>query len=1468
MKRNLTNRLIFLSGKILIYFSFNFIFCFLSSAQSSFLNGSTGVPLQECNYIPNFSVQNTCSSPGPIYSPNGQVFTPKGDLKALIIFAGFGQYDNNNSFSTWPVSSNTSVPSYLDPVTGSAPSLIFSNTSDFSTYAIPSNTTNKSISRFYYEMSKGTFRLMGDVFKDPATGIPVKININPSGAGSWGDCNKKVIQQIQTLYPTFNWAPYDSRKNWPNFQCDNSTSAPDNKPDYVIIIYRYSTSWVPQPTSNMLNFIGGSGGYSVLDGLSGINFNGYTFDGAGFTFCSPGEDPKPLFYHELAHELISMPHILGNNSTTGFHLYGMNGWSVMTGGGFKLNQCASSWERWISGWSELVTGPSAVNSDILNSASLTSNGEYILRDFATSGDAIRLKLPNTTDQYVWIENHQALSIFDHQPWAGQVASAGGEIIPDIDPGIYMYNEEMLDSRSNISTTFAYNENVVNGIRPINAQGNFDYSHSTVAPNRNWSDYWNNVLFTFNRGAENPISGINPWVSMLDDYPKPEQIAGSNDGMILRTHNYNGGQIENYSIIRESNGSSTNMLYANTGGRNSQSITNFNRRSDAFQVGDVLDLSSNPTIVSYPKFIDPPTDHLTPTLLSGISIRILSKDPNGDIHLKIGFNETDINRDVRWCGEISLTKIGTTYDVNVKTGKTLTLDKNGIPNRTRTAPFINPSVLDCQSSTVINLEPNSSMIVDNGSTLRLESNSILNVNSGAVLRIKRGSVLEMQPQSRINIENGGQVIIEGDQIADALLDYHPNAEIYIDGSTSVLDIQGKLKLEDNSNFTFGHNSIAHGYVRFGYTTNFPSDNIIAGANCSMTFIGTNRNRKVLLIDQETMYAPSALISFKVSTGTISLGSGSRWQANGLSTIISFSNSRITSSVVGINNQHRGITLFGQPNVTIDNSTFEYGRYGINALLTYGGAPLTITNSIFRQNTFGIYTTDKGLNLVGCHMYNNTYGWFANAMSFPSKMFSGQVGGSTNYANITGINYNGHASAPLYIEDPFINSNETGINVSGVPASVHCGSVSYNTFAGFKINKRAALLMDGNVAAKGAQVTAVNNGLTIKLLQANYIYLNKGFNDISPLAPQTQTVIAGVISSNGPIPIITNNNRWNNSANFSTSDYNVVDMNGTNILISDNAPLSSGITCGQAIPPCTGPLCDISKDALSYCPECPIVNSEDFNEPLNDASREILALMQSDSINNFSRSVELYYQILMNNFSTTGNERFILNFDYFKMIEALASAIEYEQIDIREGDLPRAVNEVLEVQNKFIEIATSGNDYFDKFHFNIEKAQTYRLANRRQLALNVLAQMTSWTQDDDMEMLQNFECIINKENAVLNGSVSLSSIPDVMEECRLENSSNRLSHSIQNSKSDTLNSDMKIPSFDNNIKIVQTKADVVINSEIQNGEFSLINSIGEVVYSNHFSYETVVNTSAFRTGLYIVIITDLKSNLKTHMRLLLD
>ena len=348
--------------------------------------------------------------PGQDYAPYGWDFTPKGDLRVLIICAGFGAPYDNYAVSGWAEGSNTFPTCLTDPTQRP----FYSNPSDFNN-PLPIDGV-RNISRYYYEMSGGQFRLMADLF-------PHRINIDASDItetdlDGWFQINLKVLETMKTQYPNFDWSPYDKRKNKSRYLFDSSdviTNPSDNKPDYVVFLYRFALSGWPQyPISGMEKWRGGAIGNSRATIYpKGLAYNGYTFDkGSGYIHYASISDFSEIFIHETAHNIYNCPHYANANGVAGYYFYGQNGWGAIKHFGWTPFACANGWERWYLDWIENIEA-NGVNTDIKSATDLNPTGEYTLRDYLTTGDVLRLKIPNGTgkNQYLWLENHQGLSIF-------------------------------------------------------------------------------------------------------------------------------------------------------------------------------------------------------------------------------------------------------------------------------------------------------------------------------------------------------------------------------------------------------------------------------------------------------------------------------------------------------------------------------------------------------------------------------------------------------------------------------------------------------------------------------------------------------------------------------------------------------------------------------------------------------------------------------------------------------------------------------------------------------------------------------------------------------------------------------------------------------------------------------------------------------------------------------------------------
>jgi Secretion system C-terminal sorting domain len=1197
--------------------------------------------------------------------------------------------------------------------------------------------------------------------------------------------------------------------------------------------------------------------------------------------------PLDAARHEFSHSLY------GGNT---FHTAG-GGWSggsnpdywiPVTGGWSNMSLAGASINSW-NGWDRLrldwkpsanAFNPSARNASLIEvNGDLDANnpsqaGIYILRDFVTTGDAIRIKLPfldptNEYPEFIWIENHRGMtangSPFDK--WKFEDPSN-----PCIDPmtsGIYMYMQIDKDIRQGTTNSQVFG-GWGNYTRPITADG---FSDRIFESNQVYNNCiaWQNTN-AFVKVADNPFTGAGDQEAVAVDINNVNNNNQLNAFDLLQNH------------VEKKNGTYYYNLFSGGNPRHAFTLAG----NKKLGIGTNPSSASLINLVSYNAPATGNSKNVRKTYLNGISVEILNQYSNGDIQIKVLFNDVDVDNDARWCSpEIVLNPISSAsgYSLNLKTGKTITLDQGTTASKIETPIFINGSpvfasntLMRCKAGTWINMETGSSLIIDNKSTLQVEAGAKIDIANGATLRVKRGSNLKLLTGSTINVADGGKIIIEEDPLNsanDGLLDYYPDAKIYLNGLNAVLEIAGKLNIQNNADFTFQYTNSQHGFVKFSKTNAWPSFNITAGANCKMTFNGSMKYRKMLEISQETLYGPNNLIAFTVTNGTTALHNDSRLQPS-FGGVVTINNARFTSNISGTNNQHRGVHLYGQANVTVSNCTFEYGKYGLYGFLTYGGVPMQISNCIFRHNTSGLFMHDKGITINSCNFYNNDIGWKSDLMSFPCRSNYGIAGGSLINKNTIAYDYSGSGSSPLWIEDPFINWNTYGVKTKGdqCNTTVHCGSVSFNEI-GFYNDYWSRLTMDENVSSKGAQVTAFQNATTIKLNQAAYVNLNKGANELTP-SNLINACVNGSMIPTGPIPIQCNNNKWNNLATFSQNDYSVTNLiNNTQMQLNDASPLSPMVACGQGIPPCPNPPCDNLSDALAYCPLCDIINTDDFvNDKLNDAAKDAIQEMKSSNPDNFILAVGLFRQILLENYiNPDSRESYILDISYTKMLEALGNAFLYNQVSAAENTpiLSNVVLMVIEVQDKLILDASNSGNYYMKFILSLDKANVLRLADRRDLALAFMGSIESWVQPDEIGYFNNLKCNFEIENKILLGEIPKENFEQALSNCLGGGSSNRMAQTSSNpnpslanlTHSNALNSDAI------NINIFPNPVLNVLNvlTTIEAGEIQIFNSIGKKIVTEKFYSETSIDMSTMSPGIYMVHLIDLNTNKKYFEKIVL-
>jgi hypothetical protein len=693
-----------------------------------------------------------CPSRNTGYNPYGYDITPRGDLRVLIIYAGFTNDINSAapgySSGSWPqTDANHPVPGTSFPA--NAGGGFYTSASQFSTSA-----TDQTISNFYYQMSQfstSPLRMYATVF-------PKRINVTADAAtdvsGGFYTYTDQVMQALKNDPATasFNFGQVDNRQGRPNFQTDNSVPGTDQVVDYAIVVWRNAGQAYGLTTTPVA---GGGGWASVsytnnIPSADGKRYEIYT----GFTHTAgmDGVNP-PLFLHEFAHTFYSSPHYLLANGVVGQHFNATEGPGMM--GYFRSNFSANAWERWFNGWAELQA--SGANTDIQDASSLAATGGlYTLRDFVTTGDMVRIKLPGSSGQYLWLENHQD----PYSPFggvSGNVFNDRYEFImdgqnpsqpfPGAPRGIIAMIEDASSDRNRPLDYF--DDQGVNGLKVMSAQGNFDYTPSATTGTYN-NHLYGIPLYNFTNPVPNPFGG--------ESQISRHRFDADGDGQIV-----------------------WNPTQGNSGGpRNEQqfSVVVNGQFEDGFlgpnigynQVGQKLGLSSPAPIFEHQHY-DSNTVKLSPITLSGLSVELVGKRrKDGAITIRVRFDDAQVETNTRWTGDLVLAP-GLSAGVS---GANLTINKSGTPNRhlpTAAGDFINPTRVLCPAGTTFyqNAGP-----LDTGSGVSLEGDKTtfqlagtaqlgtrgngFAVGNGTLLELFSGSVFQLDPQAQLTIAAGGTLLV--------------------------------------------------------------------------------------------------------------------------------------------------------------------------------------------------------------------------------------------------------------------------------------------------------------------------------------------------------------------------------------------------------------------------------------------------------------------------------------------------------------------------------------------------------------------------------------------------------------------------------------------------------------------------------------------------------------------------------------
>lgn len=423
-------------------------------------------------------------------------------------------------------------------------------------------------------------------------------------------------------------------------------------------------------------------------GYAGINVkpttllkinNSYYGYNIGTYQCLGNGDYTPWKKFALTHEYAHF--FLGNNAfhTSGGNHVGSNetntfigiqyGYGLFNGGLLSCN----GYERWRLGWQSNTNNmyPIAsnnVNSDII--APFEGERTFLLRDFVSYGDAIRIKLPykdreSASNQYIWLENHQCGK---NGKLDEPIYNIAGSCRNVVRAGIYTYYQIGKDILrcDNWSSVFPNNEK--DNLRIISAEGNFDYNYSGM--------YEDCLIWSGGVGRPKFINVTsNPF------------LGGNNQTEIM------------VNDMNKSNLSLSDMKFLGSKVKSNTWYNNLPWLGDTFDPfiptlhGTIIDISSNPSAVNtmtyYSKqykteyiedyYAVEPSRNTNKIYLTGLSIRMIDEDPDNtgmkSYSVKIRWDDYDVKHNVNWTGNIVLKE-----QLNLLPNKIIVLQQNKTPKQ--------------------------------------------------------------------------------------------------------------------------------------------------------------------------------------------------------------------------------------------------------------------------------------------------------------------------------------------------------------------------------------------------------------------------------------------------------------------------------------------------------------------------------------------------------------------------------------------------------------------------------------------------------------------------------------------------------------------------------------------------------------------------------------------------------------------
>ncbi|MFN3874308.1 MAG: hypothetical protein ACK4L7_00145 [Flavobacteriales bacterium] len=654
------------------------------------------------------------------HSSNGCYLSPHGTIRVLVLFCEL-EYDKTPSRDPQPDGAEHwpkgRLPKWADDL--------------FDPH--PAAACLGRITRYYRDMSMGRFTVLGDYID---TILTIRESEHPTlgNAHGIGALAVKEANELGALRTRHRLGPADfdmwKRGGQPGMPKQRGPDSPHSY-DHVMVIARNSGL-----THNQGSTDPGSPGK-----LFGFESDSQSRFGGMWSM------PFEILQHEFNHLLFG-----GNN----FHAGGGNaniftryftcmqgGWSMMGGSNSSLLTC-NAWDRRRLGWT-LPGSPFAIPARDAHGAAVNGDldplegdtGVFVLRDFITTGDALRIRLPYLGEkeypQWLWLENHQTAARngvpSDRFHYEAEMPCVKAAV-----PGIYAYvqvDRERMHGRDIQGGHADY-------LRAVPASGFHDYAlrGDTVQFQCLWPGP--TAPLVQRRALANPLSGASELEITLFDTGK-EELKGVVPRIIIADGNY-----EDASHF-------------------------FGHARQAFVPGKHpgLGLGTNPPLANMLTFTHTQGRPLHPSdgpdnrtvHLADIAVELLEQRADGAIAVRVARNRTRVSGAVRFCADSIVLHPPLNRALpalHAQPGAAIRIDRGRTPTRWDRPEKAGGKRWFSAPTRLTLLE---------GARIAIDARAKLTLENGSVLHALPGSRIELHRKARLQASGDSRIVLHGDARID-------------------------------------------------------------------------------------------------------------------------------------------------------------------------------------------------------------------------------------------------------------------------------------------------------------------------------------------------------------------------------------------------------------------------------------------------------------------------------------------------------------------------------------------------------------------------------------------------------------------------------------------------------------------------------------------------------------------------------